>query len=132
MFTPMLASDRWMLQWVVNIITHQNLEKWLHLHKKDIDKVLVSNSSNYSFDSTLACHIFNNTSHTILFEKSGFISSAATPPPKALFTPNKFHWNLETNVLFKIVQRTINNAFRLDKKKPEQRGNSCKLSFRGI
>jgi len=33
--------------------THQNLEKQLHQRKKDIDKALISNSSNNSFDSDL-------------------------------------------------------------------------------
>ena len=40
-----------------------------------IDKELISNSSNNSFDSALGWHIFNNPSHTILFEKSSLISN---------------------------------------------------------
>ena len=55
--------------------THQNLEKRLHQHKEDIDKALISYSSNNSFDSAFACHIFNNPSHTILFENSSLISN---------------------------------------------------------
>ena len=55
--------------------THQNLEKRLHQHKKDIDKALISNSSNNSFDSALGWYIFNNPSHTILFEKSSLITN---------------------------------------------------------
>ena len=55
--------------------THQNLEKRLQQHKKDIDKALISNTSNNSFDSALGWHIFNNPSHTILFEKSLLISN---------------------------------------------------------
>ena len=55
--------------------THQNLEKRIHQHKEDIDKALIANNSNNSFDSALASHIFDNPSHTILFEKSSLISS---------------------------------------------------------
>ena len=49
--------------------THQNLEKRLQQHKKDIDKALISNSFNNSFDSALGWHTFNNPSHTIPFWK---------------------------------------------------------------
>ncbi|XP_065583868.1 uncharacterized protein LOC136042864 [Artemia franciscana] len=55
--------------------THQNLDKRLQQHKNDIDKALISNCSNNSFDSALGWHIFNNPSHMILFENSSLISN---------------------------------------------------------
>ena len=55
--------------------THQNIEKRLHQHKEDIDKALISSSLNNSFDSALACHVFNNPNHTVIFETSSLISN---------------------------------------------------------
>ena len=55
--------------------------------------------------------------------------AANPPPPKAHFSPNKFHWNLETKMLFKTVQRAINNASRLDKKTQSQEARVVSYPF---
>ena len=46
--------------------THFNLEKRLQQHKERINKALISNSFNSSFDSALGSHIFDNPRKKIL------------------------------------------------------------------
>ena len=55
--------------------THRNLEKRLEQHKHDISKAINSNIANVSFDSALTRHVFENSSHKILFEESAIISN---------------------------------------------------------
>ena len=55
--------------------SHQNSENHLQQHKDDITKALNSNIANVSFDSALTRHVFENSSHKILFEESAIISN---------------------------------------------------------
>ena len=57
------------------VTIYRHLEKDIQQHKDDITKGLNSNSRILSFDSALSSHIFDNTSHKMLFEDNFLISN---------------------------------------------------------
>ena len=132
--------------------THQNLEKRLQQHKKDIDKALISNSSNNSFDSALGWHIFNNSSHTVLFEKSSLISNVlgikqvvresieislkiynniSLNRDLGEYSLNSLYSNLIKNDLTKYFTKPIYNSIELDTKRLlRQAAKNARLALR--